>query len=339
MLEGQRKDRNVFIIAEAGINHNGDVKLAKELIDAAFESGADAVKFQIFRVEDFYSRSHKGFSHTKSDIYDLMKSLELKDDEWSELKNYADEKGIIFFASVFDEGSFNLAENINLPIYKIASLDITNYPLLKIIADTKKPIILSTGFSTIEEISRAVKWIEERGNKNISILHCISLYPPNPDEINLSFIKTLKNVFPYKIGFSDHTLGFNITIAAVAMGAEIIEKHFTLDNRLEGPDQKLSLEPEVFKSMVRAIREIEQAVGNGYKNEIPEREKKILNIARRGIYAKREIEKDESLSNDNIVMKRPKEEGIGSEHYLSILGRKVKRKIKEGELLHFEDLQ
>ena len=334
-----KKKDSVFIIAEAGINHNGSLNLAKELIDAAKEVGADAVKFQIFHTESFYSTTHQGFDHTKSDIYNLMKSLEFKENEWIELKEFADKKGIIFFASVFDDSSLEISKRINMPIYKIASLDITNLPLIKKIAKTKKPIIISTGFSTLDEISRAVKWIEEEKNKNISILHCISLYPPNPEEVNLNFIKTLKAVFPYEIGFSDHTKGWHITIAAVSLGAKIVEKHFTIDNNLPGPDQQMSLNKDDFKKMVTEIREIEKALGDGFKQKLVEREKKIIKIARRGIYAKKEIEKGERLTPENIIGKRPLNNGIGVEFYNLILNRKVKRTIKEGKLIKFEDLE
>ncbi len=336
---GENKEKkSVFIIAEAGINHNGDIKLAKELISSAKESEADAVKFQIYHTEDFYSVSHSGFSHTEGNIFELMKSLEFKEEEWIELKEYSEKLGITFFASVFDRKSFELSEKIDLPIYKIASLDITNYPLLKMIAKTGKPMIISTGFSTLGEISRAVEWIEDEGNKNISILHCISLYPPKPEEMNLRFITTLKTAFPYKIGFSDHTEGFEITLAAVALGAEIVEKHFTIDNNLPGPDQKLSLNPDTFKAMVKGIRNLEKALGDGYKRDIPEREKEIIKVARRGIYANRELKKGEKISPADIIMKRPLNNGIGSEFYRNIIGRTLKRDIKSGELIRFEDL-
>jgi len=336
---GENKEKkSVFIIAEAGINHNGDINLAKELIDAARASGADAVKFQIYHTEDFYSVSHSGFSHTEENIFELMKSLEFKDEEWTELKEYSEKLGITFFASIFDKKSFELSKKINLPIYKIASLDITNYSLLKMIAKTEKPMIISTGFSTLDEIARAVKWIEDEGNKNISILHCISLYPPKPEEMNLRFITTLKTAFPYKIGFSDHTEGFEITLAAVSLGAEIVEKHFTLDNNLPGPDQKLSLNPETFKAMVKGIRKLEKALGDGFKGDIPEREREIVKVARRGVYAKRELKRGKIIAPEDIIMKRPLKDGIGSEFYEIIIGRILKRDVKSGELIKFEDL-
>ncbi len=331
--------KGVFIIAEAGINHNGDLSLAKELVDAAKEAGADAVKFQIFHTESFYSIKHKGFEHTESDIYNLMRSLEFGEKEWIELKKFADRKGILFFASVFDDISFEISRKINIPLYKIASLDITNFPLIKKIAKTKKPVIISTGFSTFDEISRAVKWIEEEKNKNISILHCVSLYPPKPEEINLNFIKTLKNAFPYEIGFSDHTKGWHMTIAAVSLGAKIVEKHFTLDNNLPGPDQKMSLNKDDFKKMVTEIREVEKSFGNGFKQTIVKREKDVVNVARRGIYAKKKIEKGEKLTAENIIGKRPLNDGIGIEFYNTVLNRRVKRTIKEGKLIKFKDLE
>ncbi len=334
-----KKEKRVFIIAEAGINHNGDLKLAKELVDAAKESGADAVKFQIFHTESFYSIKHKGFEHTESDIYNLMRSLEFGEDEWMELKEFADKKGILFFASVFDDISFEISRKIAMPIYKIASLDITNFPLIKKIAKTKKPVIISTGFSTLDEISRAVKWIEEEKNKNISILHCVSLYPPKPDEVNLNFIKTLNKVFPYEIGFSDHTKGWHMAIAAVSLGAKIVEKHFTLDNNLPGPDQKLSLNKDDFNKMVTEIREVEKSFGDGFKQTLVKREKEVVKIARRGIYAKKKIGKGEKLTPKNIIGKRPLKDGIGIEFYNMILNRRVKRLIKEGKLIKFEDLE
>ncbi len=332
-------DNKTFIIAEAGINHNGDINIAKELISAAVESNADAVKFQIFDTELFYSDKHKGFSQTGKGIIKLLKSLEFSDDNWFELKEYADKKDILFFASVFDDKSFNLSLKLNLPIYKIASGDITYLPFIKKIAKTKKPVILSTGMSDIKDISNAIKIIESAGNRKISVLQCVSLYPAPYDLMNLKTIKTLYDTFGYPTGLSDHTEGYYISLAAVSMGAKIIEKHFTIDKNMKGPDHKLSLSPDEFKSMVKQIRDIEKAIGDGIKKGAVGDEKKSLPLARRGLYALKSIKKGDILTLENTIFKRPALNYIKPEDFETIKNMKIQNSKKKGEGIKYSDIR
>jgi sialic acid synthase SpsE len=327
-----------FIIAEGGINHNGDIKIAKELISAAAESNADAIKFQIFDTELFYSTSHKGFAQTGKDIIKLLKSLEFSEKEWLELKEYADKKNIIFFASIFDNKSFDISEKLNIPVYKVASGDINFLLFLKKIGKTGKPIILSTGMSNMKDISNAVLEIEKTGNKKISILQCISLYPAPYNLINLKTIKMFNETFGYPTGLSDHTEGYHISLAAVAMGANIIEKHFTLDKKMNGPDHKLSISPDEFKDMVKQIRDVEKAIGDGYKTGGAGDEKKSINLARRGLYAKKTLKAGDILSMDNTIFKRPAADFIKPEDFQLIIGRKLKKGKEANEGIKYRDL-
>ncbi len=329
---------NSFIIAEGGINHNGDINIAKELISAAVESNADAIKFQIFNTELFYSASHKGFAQTGKEIIKLLKSLEFSEKGWFELKEFADKKNIIFFASVFDDKSFDIAEKIDIPAYKIASGDINFLPFLEKIGKTGKPVILSTGMSNIKDISTAVSEIEKTGNKKISILQCISLYPAPYNLMNLKTIKTIAKAFGYPAGLSDHTEGYHISLAAIAMGAKIIEKHFTLDKNMKGPDHKLSISPKEFKDMVKQIRDIEKALGNGYKKGPVGDEKKSVDLARRGLYAKKTVKAGDSISSDNTIFKRPAADYIKPEDFKFIVGKKLKNGKKDGEGIKYKDL-
>ncbi len=332
------KRNRVFIIAEGGINHNGELSLAKEIVSSAKESMADAVKFQMFKTELFYSEKHTGFSHTSSNIFSLMKKLELTRDEWIELKEYSDKLGIELFFTPFDSYSLETIKILSPDRIKIASSDIDNFKLLNDVAELKKKVIVSTGMSYLNEVENAYNFLKNKDLEEISILHCVSLYPTMPEEVNLLAIQTLKEKFKTIVGFSDHTLGYHITISAVSMGAEMIEKHFTISKKLEGPDHKLSLEPNEFKSMVGSIRDVEVAFGDGKK--VPQkRELKSIKLSRRGIYALKKIKRGEIVTEDKIIPKRPSEGAIPCSKWYETIGKRATRDINENEPLREMDVE
>lgn len=328
-----------FIIAEAGVNHNGDIKLAKKLIDIAKEAGADAVKFQTFRAEEVVTTDAKKAKYqrdttdTKESQFDMIKKLELTKREFKELFDYARKKGIIFLSSAFDRGSVDLLNELGVPAFKIPSGEITNFPLLKHVACKKKPIILSTGMSTLGEIEEALKVIREEGTEEIVLLHCVSSYPAKVEDMNVKTMETLRYAFKLPVGLSDHTLGITIAIAAVALGACVIEKHFTLDKNLPGPDHRASLEPGELKEMVKALRDVERALGDGVKQPTvgEEENKKVI---RRSIVAKLDIPKGAIITEEMLTIKRPGS-GIEPKHINMIVGRKAKEHIKSEEFITF----
>jgi len=326
-----------FIIAEAGINHNGDITLAKKLIDVAKNAGADAVKFQTFKTENVLTRSagradyQKNGSEEKGTQYEMIKKLELDKEHFRELAEYARKKDIIFLSSPFDAESVDLLCELDVPAFKVPSGEITNFPLLKYIAEKKKPIVLSTGMATLGEVEEAIGLIKTQGTEDIVLLHCISDYPARIEEVNLRAIKTLRIAFSLPVGFSDHTLSVALPAVAFALGACVIEKHFTLDKSLQGPDHKASLKPEELKKMIATIREVEKALGNGVKKPT-EREEEIKKFVRRSIVAKRFIPEGTVITEDMLTFKRP---GTGIEpKYLNfIIGRKSKQAIEKDELI------
>ncbi|MFX0052026.1 MAG: N-acetylneuraminate synthase [Candidatus Hermodarchaeota archaeon] len=332
----------VFIIAEAGVNHNGDVRLAKKLVDAAKDAGSDAVKFQAFKTERVVTRYAEKAEYQKETTgpnksqYTLIKRLELKNEEIRELYNHAKKNNILFLSSAFDKESVNLLDNLGVPAFKVPSGEITNFPLLRHIAEKKKPIILSTGMSTIGEIEEALEVIREKGVEDIVLLHCVTSYPAKIEDINLRVIEMLRHKFKLPTGFSDHTLGITTPIAAAALGAALIEKHFTLDKTLPGPDHRASLEPHELKEMIRAIRTVEKTLGDGIKR-LTEDEEHIKKVVRRSIVAKVEIPKGTVITEKMLDFKRP---GIGIEpKYLNgVIGKKAKRDIKPDELVTFKKL-
>jgi N-acetylneuraminate synthase/N,N'-diacetyllegionaminate synthase len=315
-----------FIIAEAGINHDGKFIQAKKLVEEAAKIGAGAVKFQIFKAEEFCSE--------ETEYFDLFKSLELKTDEWIELANLANDIGIIFTASVFGEESTDFLKEINVPVYKIASGDLTHLPLLKYIAKENVPIILSTGMSTIGEIDEAINSIYSVGNQDVTLMHCVSDYPTMYQDTNLNFIQTLKEAFKIPVGFSDHTEGILIPILAVSRGADIIEKHFTLDKNLPGPDHELSLEPNEFEKMIKNIRITESALRNGVK-KLTEGEEESKKLARRSIIAIVDIPEGEIISKDNIRILRP-EIGIEPKFIDLVIGKSVNKDIKKNQAITWD---
>jgi N,N'-diacetyllegionaminate synthase len=326
-----RLHKRVFIIAEAGVNHNGDITTAKKMIDAAVKAGVDAIKFQTFIPEEIVSRSapkaeyQKKTTRKEESQLDMLKKLALDADAHRKLLAYCDKKGIQFLSTPFDLQSIDLLDNLGLEVFKVPSGEITNLPYLKKIGSLRKKIIMSTGMADMKEIDKAMKILIEAGTekKNVTLLHCNTEYPTPMEDVNLRAMITMKNTFSVKVGYSDHTLGIEIPEAAVALGAEIIEKHFTLDRRMEGPDHKASLEPKELEAMVTAIRNVERALGNGIKNPSPS-ERKNRAIARKSIVSAVAINKGETLTPDNITVKRPGT-GISPMKWFDVVGKKAKR--------------
>ncbi|WP_353663233.1 N-acetylneuraminate synthase [Hydrogenimonas sp. SS33] len=303
---------SVFVIAEAGVNHNGKIELAKKMIDAAAEAGADAVKFQTFKTENLVSKKAEKAEYQKTTTdrdesqFDMIKRLELDVDTHYELMEYCNRKGIMFLSTPFDIDSIALLDRMGLDIFKIGSGEITNLPYLRAIGKLGKRVILSTGMADIGEIEDALDILIQSGTakEKITILHANTMYPTPMEDVNLKAMQTIACTFGCDVGYSDHTLGIEVDIAAVALGAKVIEKHFTLDKSMEGPDHKASLEPHELKAMVTAIRNIEKALGNGIKKPSPSEIPNIA-IARKSIVASRPIKKGEILTSDNITAKRP----------------------------------
>ena len=329
-----------FIIAEAGVNHNGDIKLAKKLIDVAKEAGADAVKFQTFHAEEIVTlKSKKAIYQNRAKEktqYEMLKALELSFDEFRELKRYCDNKDIEFISTPYDIKSVEFLNEIGVNRFKVASADIINKPLIEAIAKTEKQIILSTGMATLGEIERTISLIKDFGNKDIILLHCTTSYPTPYDQVNMNVLDTLKKAFGLPVGYSDHTLGIEIPIMAVSLGAKVIEKHFTLDRMMEGPDHFASLEPDELKKMVGAIRNVEKAFGSERKEITTEEEKNVF-FMRRSIHAAVDMKQGEIIKKNNIEIIRPFE-GIEPWFLEIILGKKIKTNVKKDEPIKWEDL-
>jgi len=333
----------VFIIAEAGVNHNGNIESAYELVDVAKKSGADAVKFQTFKSELIACRNLERASYQKDNMPDIeesqlemIKKLELSYESFYKLKEYCDRKGILFLSTTADIPSTNFLAPL-VSVFKVSASDLTNRPLLKNLALKGKPIILSTGMGTLSEVKEAVNFIKQSQHKYrinpsvISLLHCTTSYPCPYNEVNLKAMCTLKKIFGVAVGYSDHTLGIEVPIAAVAMGASIIEKHFTLDRSLPGPDHKASLEPTELMAMVRAIRNIETALGDGQKIPTPS-ELKNKPIARKSIVAAKEIAVGDIFTEENLIVKRPGT-GISPMRWDELIGQVAQRNYEKDDLI------
>lgn len=329
------KGKPCFIIAEAGVNHNGDLKIAKKLVDVAIGAGADAVKFQTFKSENFVTKEAGLASYQEKNIgkkesqQEMLKKLELSYENFEILKNYCDKKGIIFLSTPHSYDAVDFLDNL-VPAFKFGSGELTNIPGLRYAAKKGKPMILGTGMSILEEVKRAVNEIKNTGNKQIIILHCTTNYPTPISEVNLNVLKTMKKELDCIIGYSDHTLGILTSIVAVSMGAKVIEKHFTLDKKLPGPDHKASLDPSELKDLVDEIRKVEQIFGSNEKKPT-ESEKEIMNLVRKSLVAHVKIPKDSIIKEDMIVIKRP---GIGIQPYdiKKVIGKKAKRDINKDEI-------
>jgi len=328
-----------IIIAEVGVNHNGSVDTAKQLIDVAVDAGVDYVKFQTFKTEAMVTRSagkavyQENLIESNESQFEMLKKLELDCHTHKVLIRYCEEKNIQFLSTAFDHESINLLYDFNIPIFKIPSGEITNLPYLRHIARLKKPIIMSTGMATLEEVSDAFNALIDAGvdKDEITILHCNSEYPTPMEDVNLNAMLTISNLLGVKIGYSDHTLGIEVPISAVAMGATIIEKHFTLDRGMLGPDHAASLEPKELKAMVVAIRNIEKAMGDG-KKEPSLSEKKNIAIARKSIVAKETIKEGEKFTDENLTTKRSKT-GISPMKWDEVIGKYANKNYHPDDLI------
>ncbi|WP_010097578.1 N-acetylneuraminate synthase [Ornithinibacillus scapharcae] len=328
---------SVYIIAEAGVNHNGSLEIAKKMVDSAKDCGADCIKFQTFISKNLVSKNARKAEYQQQqteDIetqLDMLKKLELSFDEFIELSNYCKSKGIEFLSTGFDLDSIDFLNRIEMNKWKIPSGDITNLPYLIKIAKLNKPVILSTGMSTLEEVRDAVNVIKKHGTYQLTLLHCTTEYPTPFEDVNLMAMCTMKEEFKLPVGYSDHTRGIEVPIAAVALGATIIEKHFTLDRELEGPDHMASLEPHELKAMVTSIRNLEKAIGNGDKIPVSS-EKKNMQAARKSIVAHNRINKGETFTEENLTVKRPGN-GISPMKWFEVIGKKAIRDFEEDELI------
>lgn len=337
-----RKEHRATFIAEAGINHDGDLEKAKKMVDAAAEAGADYVKFQSFKAKKLVTfdaltssyideGSHKGES-----FKDLLARLELDEAAHIELKKYCDDKKIKFLSTAFDNESFDFLVSLGIDVVKVASGDVTNLPLIRHMAKSKLPMIMSTGMATLGETEDAVNAILEQGNDQITLLHCISWYPAEIETTNLRYMETLKKAFPFDVGYSDHTLGINMSIAARAMGATVLEKHFTLDKTEFGPDHAASIEPQEMKDLIKGLREVEAGLGTTnrmfFEKEIGQRK-----VHRRSVVVSKPITEGDTLSMDNLTIKRPGT-GIKPKHLEALLGKTVRCNYEADTLLKWEDI-
>ncbi|MDA9282318.1 N-acetylneuraminate synthase family protein [Pseudomonadales bacterium] len=329
---GQKKvghEEPCYVIAEIGSNHNQDFELACEHIEAAAKSGADAVKFQTFKASSHYSTKSPGFSYLdKQDTHKLIKSLELNRSWQKDLMNKAIACGVDFFSSPCDSDAINSLVEIDTPIYKVASFDLPDLELIAEIASHNKPIILSTGMATWQDIQLAVDAAANVGNTDVALLQCTSLYPAPVGLSNLSAIKSMKDTFGLPVGYSDHTEGDHVSLAAISMGACILEKHFTLDKKLPGPDHSFAMEPKAWREMVSKIRDIEAAIGDGLKNGPRPDEYEMAEKGRRSVHASVDIKKGDVITREMLSIKRP---GLGvSPHFINqIVGRKAMVDIDE----------
>jgi N,N'-diacetyllegionaminate synthase len=330
-------EKKVLIIAEAGVNHNGSMDNARKLIDAAVEAGVDYIKFQTFKADKLVSKKAEKAEYQKKNAsndetqFEMLKKLELSHEQHLELISYANQQNIRFLSTPFDLESIDLLVSLGIKTGKVPSGDITNRPYLKKMAESFEEIVISTGMASLEEIGEALDVLLSHGQtkETITVLHCNTEYPTPMKDVNLKAMLQIGSVFDVKTGYSDHTLGIEVPIAAVALGAEVIEKHFTLDKNMAGPDHKASLEPAELTEMVRTIRNIEVALGSGEK-KVTESEAKNKDIARKSIVASRKIEKGEVFSDENLTTKRPGD-GINPMRWLEVTGKVAERDYAEDE--------
>ncbi len=333
---------SVYIIAEAGVNHNGSIKLAKKLVDMAKQCGADAVKFQTFKAEESTGiRADKAEYQKKNDVtkesqFNMIKKLELPFEDFIVLKQYCEEMKIDFLSTPDGGQSLKCLIDLNVSKIKIGSTEVTNYPFLKQIAQSKKKVILSTGMSTLGEVEKAVDILLENGAKDVELMHCTTDYPTSVEDVNLKAMLTLKNAFHLQVGYSDHTLGFEAAVAAVTMGAVTIEKHITLDREMKGPDHKASMPPAEFTEYVEHIRNTEKLLGNGRKKPTA-KERTIMQQVRRSILATRDLKAGTILTEKDICIKRPGT-GIAPEFMSFLPGRELKRDIEKEEPITWQDV-
>lgn len=332
---------HTLIIAEAGVNHNGSIELAKKLVEKAKEAGVDFIKFQTFKASKLVTKAAKQAEYQQKNIgkegdsqYQMLKKLEFSPSQYNELVEYCNELGIKFFSTAFDFDSIKYLHSLNLGLWKIPSGEVTNYPFLKRIAAYNEPTILSTGMCDMEDVRAAVNALYKNGlsKENLILLHCNTEYPTPFEDVNLKAMDALRQEFDVEVGYSDHTKGVEVPIAAVALGATVIEKHFTLDRNMEGPDHKASLEPDELKAMVSAIRNIEKAVGGDGTKHVSESEKKNIAIARKSIVAACDIKAGEVFTEQNLTLKRPGN-GVSPMRWDEVVGTKAKRDFSEDDLI------
>jgi N-acetylneuraminate synthase/N,N'-diacetyllegionaminate synthase len=333
---------SVYIIAEAGVNHCGEVELAKRLIDASVDAGADAVKFQTYRAERLASadagKAAYQVSTTGSDEthLEMLRQLELPADAFTELARYCDVRGITFLSTPFDEESVDLLSDLGVPAFKISSGDLTNIPFLRYVAAQQRPVILSTGMASVDEVADAVACLRNAGCESIVVLHCVSSYPADPSDANLRAMATLRTTLNVPVGFSDHTIGSEVAIAAVALGACVIEKHLTTDHNLPGPDHRSSMIPADFAKFCQALRVTERALGDGVKRPVAG-ERDVAMVARRSLYTARELERGHQLTEQDLAARRPGT-GISVARWDLIIGRRLARPVAAAVMLSEEDL-
>jgi N,N'-diacetyllegionaminate synthase len=329
-----------FVIAEAGVNHNGSTEMALRLVDAAVRAGAQAVKFQTFIADQVisatapkaaYQRETTGSGESQ---LEMVRKLELPPHMFADIQHYCQSAGILFLSTPFEEASADLLEALAVPAFKIASGEITNFPFLEHVALKHRPMIVSTGMSDLEEVRAAVEVIRNCGNPELILLHCVSSYPASPSSANLRAMHTLAHEFSVPVGFSDHTLGIEVTLAAVVLGATVIEKHLTLDKTLSGPDHRASLEPEEFAAMVRGIRVVESALGDGHKRPSPE-ELDTASVARKSLVSARTLARGTILTEDAIAIRRPGT-GLAPSMRSQLVGRRLSHDVQAGEVLKWE---
>lgn len=332
-------ENKVLIIAEAGVNHNGDIRLAKDMIDIAKEAGVDIVKFQTFKSENLVTKNAVMASYQIENTGEedsqlaMLRKLELKESDFKELQDYCKNKNIKFFSTGFDLESLAFLKTLNMGLWKIPSGEITNLPYLEFIGKCNEQVILSTGMANMDEIEAAIKVLIQSGTekKKISVLHCNTDYPTRFEDVHLNVLKTMREKLGVEIGYSDHTAGVEVSVASVALGATVIEKHFTLDKELPGPDHKASLDPQELKTLVAQIRNIEKAMGRFEK--IPsEREAKNIKIARKSIVAKKAIKSGDVFTAENLTTKRPGS-GINPMKWYEILGTVAQKDYQEDDLI------
>lgn len=337
-----------FIIAEAGVNHNGDLSRARQLVDAAVDACADAVKFQTFQAKKLVTSTAARAKYQSENTANaesqekMLRQLELPENAEQELFAYCGKKGIQFLSTPFDEESADMLHATGMRVFKIPSGELTNKPLLQHVASYKKPIILSTGMSTLGEVEKAIHWIAERwGNfpvkENLTLLHCVSNYPAAFHDVNLLAMETMRRAFGLPVGYSDHTKGIEASVAAAALGASVIEKHFTLDKNLPGPDHKASLEPEELNHLVQAIRNVEKAMGDGVKQPTAA-ERETMVIARKSLVAARDMAAGDALTINDIVIKRPGT-GIPPEFVDVVAGMRLSRDVSRDTVLLWEHIK
>lgn len=328
-------NNHTYIIAEAGVNHNGDMKIAYELIDTAKTIGVDAIKFQTYKTENLVTIDAKKAEYQKNQEdesqYQMLKKLELSYEQFRELKVYCDKIGIEFLSTAFDLESIDFLDDLGMKTWKIPSGEITNLPYLEKIAKLNTDIILSTGMSTLDDIGNAYEVLRKFNKKNITILHCTTSYPTDDFDANLNAMLTIKERFGEEVGYSDHTKGIKVPCIAVSMGACVIEKHFTLDNNMEGPDHKASLMPDEFRKMVEEIRYIEKVKGS-YNKLVTETEKENSQVARKSIVAKEDIKKGQEFTADLLDVKRPGT-GISPMNWYDVIGKIADRDYKKDDLI------